>query len=109
MEISLAVGTRILFSRFSRSGNGIGFRNFLVTFRVVDDSEPTDVVKETSLEFSPPVGRLMRFDGIFSRRPRKPGRSFFGDSFLTSDAADEIGVCGVDASFAGPLRNSLKV
>jgi hypothetical protein len=74
-----------------------------------DDSEPTDVVNETidSLEFSPPVGRLMRFDGILSRKPRKPGRSFFGDSFLISDAAGDIGV--VDASFEGPLRNSLKV
>jgi hypothetical protein len=65
----------------------------------VDDSEPTDVVSETidSLELSPPVGRLMRFDGIFSRKPRNPGRSFFGDSFFISDAAGDIG--GVASSF----------
>ena len=107
MEISLAVGTRMLFSRFSRSGNGIGFRSFLGTLLVVDASEPTDVDNETSLEFSPPVGRLMRFDGILSRKPRKPGRSFFGESFLIPDAAVDVG--GVDASLEGSLRNSLKV
>ena len=107
--ISLTGLTRWLFSLFSRSTAGMGFRSFLLVFPLC--SEPTDAIDvgRDSLEAIPRVGRLNRFNAVFSRNPDKGFFPFsvFGDDGDIGDIGEIGGVDSAKVFFVE--RNSLNV